>query len=285
MQEERGWEVTAILATESIKSINEASANFGESATVIAAGDSSQILCPQCGSEKVWRDGLRKIYSETIQRWLCKNCGFRFSDPVQLSDFRNMMAKLESKNGESKLIKSKADKLFSCQIGVQETKNLEPEQLLQQIPERRIDVAGKLVEFAWKMQKEGYNKETIRGNCGCLRALALRGADLTDPESVKEVLAKEQKWSQNRRRNVINAYTLLLKFDGKSWNKPKCLVTVKFPFIPTEKEIDDLIAASGKKNAAFLQALKETAMRSGEAKRLKSARYRWRKMHNYTQRT
>ncbi len=62
---------------------------------------------------------------------------------------------------------------------------------------------------------------------------------------------------------------LLLKFDGKSWIKPKCIVNKKFPFIPTEKEIDDLIAASGKKNAAFLQILKETAMRSGEAKRLK----------------
>ena len=119
------------------------------------------------------------------------------------------------------------------------------------------------------MQKEGYTQETIRGNCGCLRALLARGADLADPESVKEVLAKEEKWSQNRRRNVINAYTLLLKFDSKSWIKPKCKITVKFPFIPAEKEIDDLIAASGRKNAAFLQALKETAMRSGEAKQLK----------------
>ena len=90
---------------------------------------------------------------------------------------------------------------------------MEPEQLLKQIPERRIDISGRLVDFSWKMQKEGYGKETIRGNCGCLRALTARGADLADPESVKEVLAKEQKWSQNRRRNVINAYTLLLKFD------------------------------------------------------------------------
>jgi integrase len=125
------------------------------------------------------------------------------------------------------------------------------------------------VQYAWKMQKEGYGKETIRGNCGCLRALILRGANLADPESGKEALSKEQKWSQNRRRNVINAYTPLLKFDGKSWIKPKCTVTVKFPFIPTEKEIDDLIATSEKKNATFLQTLKETAMRSGEAKRLK----------------
>ena len=225
--------------------------------------------CPKCNSKRVWRDGQRTIYCETIQRWFCKNCGYRFSDPAQLADFRSMMAKLKPQNGESKLIKSKGDKLLTRQICVTETKNLEPEQQVIQVPERRIDTTGKIIEFAWKMQKEGYGKETIRGNCGCLRALTVRGADLADPESVKEVLAKEHQWSQNRRRNVINAYTLLLKFEGKSWIKPKCQVTVKFPFIPTEKEIDDLIAASGKKNAAFLQTLKETAMRSGEAKRLK----------------
>jgi len=161
------------------------------------------------------------------------------------------------------------DLVTSYQICDKETKNLGPEQIVQQVPERRIDIAGKLVEYSWKMQKEGYDKETIRGNSGCLRALVLRGADLADPESVKEILSKELRWSQNRKRNVINAYTLLLKFADKTWNKPKCLVTAKFPFIPSEKEIDDFIAASGKKNATFLQVLKETAMRSGEAKRLK----------------
>jgi integrase len=89
-----------------------------------------------------------------------------------------------------------------------------------------------------------------------------------NPESVKEALAKEEKWSQNRRRNVITAYTLFLKFNGMKWELPRCNVTRKFPFIPTEQEIDALIDGSGKKTATFLQLLKETAMRSGEAKRL-----------------
>jgi integrase/predicted RNA-binding Zn-ribbon protein involved in translation (DUF1610 family) len=233
------------------------------------AGTPLNSTCPKCGSNKIWRDGQRQIYNETIQRWLCKNCGFRFSDPKELAAFRNKMKKLRLPNGESKPLKSNPDKLLTSQIRVTETKNLEPEQKIQQVPERRIDIKGKIVDYAWKMQKEGYKKESIRGNCGALRALTVRGADLADSESVKEVLAIEQKWSQNRRRNVINAYTLLLKFEGKSWIKPKCQVTQKFPFIPTEKELDDLIAASRKKLAAFLQTLKETAMRSGEAKLLK----------------
>jgi len=43
----------------------------------------------------------------------------------------------------------------------------------------------------------------------------------------------------------------------------------KLPFIPTERELDDLISGTGKKLSTFLQLLKETAMRCGEAKRLK----------------
>jgi len=127
---------------------------------------------------------------------------------------------------------------------------------------------GKIVEYSFYMQKQGYAPETIRGNQSCLRALLTRNADLLNPESIKEAIAKEKTWSQNRRRNVINAYTLFLKINGLHWEKPKCQVTQKFPFIPTEQEIDALIAGSGRKISAFLQLLKETAMRSGEAKRL-----------------
>ena len=93
--------------------------------------------------------------------------------------------------------------------------------------------------------------------------LILNGANLLDPESTKEAL-KRYKVSQSRKRNAINAYNQFLKLNGLSWEKPKCKVTRKFPFIPLEKELDDLIAASGKKNAAFLQLLKDTAMRGAE---------------------
>jgi integrase len=129
------------------------------------------------------------------------------------------------------------------------------------------EVKGKLVEYAWWMNKQGYAKETIRGYLSCLRTLIDRGANLYDPESVKDVMAR-QKWSANRRRNVVNAYTLFLKKHGLSWEKPRIKVTRKIPFIPTEAELDALIAGSGKKTATFLQLLKETAMRAGEAKRL-----------------
>jgi integrase len=267
MADEQGQAGLVISAEKCVFDTNTGSNSSKSEPTLNSASISP--LCPQCCSKKVWRDGQRySVYGDKIQRWLCRNCGLRFSDPQDLKNSWSSHEK-EARPQLSNEIKMATDLVTSYQICDKETKNLGPEQIIQQVPERRIDINGKLVEYSWKMQKEGYNKETIRGNCGALRALKIRGADLADPESVKEALAKEQKWSQHRRRNVINAYTLLLKFQGKSWIKPKCQVTQKFPFIPTEKELDDLIAASGKRNAAFLQILKETAMRSGEAKRLK----------------
>jgi integrase len=43
----------------------------------------------------------------------------------------------------------------------------------------------------------------------------------------------------------------------------------KIPFIPKEEELDALIAGCGPKTSTFLQLLKETAMRAGEAHALK----------------
>ena len=245
----------------------EAGSKNSESEHLRSSADVSP-LCPQCGSNKLWRDGLRySLFGDRIQRWLCRNCGLRFSDPVDVEKAWSTFQCVERVVTKPK--KATADIVSSSQICVKETKNLAAEIQEKEIPPRsETDNKGSLLQYLWKMQQQGYAPETIRGNNSCLKALSVRGADLTDPETVKTVLAKEQKWGQNRRRNIINAYSIYLKFNGGTWNKPKCKVTRKFPFIPTEQELDALIAGSHKKNAAFAQALKETAMRSGEAKRL-----------------
>jgi len=56
---------------------------------------------------------------------------------------------------------------------------------------------------------------------------------------------------------------------GKQRERPKFHVTRKLPFIPLEREIDDLTAGCGKKTATFLQLLKETCMGTSEGLRLK----------------
>jgi hypothetical protein len=100
------------------------------------------------------------------------------------------------------------------------------------------------------MKKRGYADETIKCNVLALRILTERGAGLKSPESVGEVIAK-QKWSGNRRKNVINAYRLFLKMHGSNWDKPKYTVEQKIPFIPTEQEINALIAGAGKKTCSL----------------------------------
>jgi len=37
--------------------------------------------CPECGNRSLWKDGLRynRWNDQATQRWLCRNCGFRFS--------------------------------------------------------------------------------------------------------------------------------------------------------------------------------------------------------------
>ena len=41
------------------------------------------LKCPTCGGQRLWRDGSRYLpfdESVKIQRWLCKDCGYRFSE-------------------------------------------------------------------------------------------------------------------------------------------------------------------------------------------------------------
>ncbi|MEM3627732.1 MAG: hypothetical protein QXZ25_06910, partial [Candidatus Bathyarchaeia archaeon] len=39
------------------------------------------LKCPECGSAKTWKDGLRYLADGTaVQRFLCRNCGLRFSE-------------------------------------------------------------------------------------------------------------------------------------------------------------------------------------------------------------
>ena len=37
--------------------------------------------CPRCQSERVWKDEIRKTQLENIRRYICRSCGFRFSEP------------------------------------------------------------------------------------------------------------------------------------------------------------------------------------------------------------
>jgi len=127
------------------------------------------------------------------------------------------------------------------------------------------DIKGLTLEFAWWMKKQGYAESTIKGRVKVLRVMAKRGADFSDPETIKSVIAKQDHWSPARKEAAVLAYSTLLNMTGGKWDPPFYKRVEKVPFIPLEQELDQLIAGCSRKISPFLQLMKETAIRAGEA--------------------
>jgi integrase len=123
---------------------------------------------------------------------------------------------------------------------------------------------GRIVDFSFWLLKQGYSQATIKGRVKLLNRLMRLGANFDDEESIKRIIAQQQ-WSVSRKVNAVDAYDSLLKMQNKTWTPPIYRRVRKLPFIPTEMELDQLIAGCSKKVSTFLQLLKETGMRCGEA--------------------
>jgi len=174
-----------------------------------------------------------------LQRYECRKCGHRF-----IESSRNAIEKLQRRLYSQNIV-------LGNQICAIEAKNLEntteTKTVVGDKTKLSIDdptLKGKLLQYEYWMQKQNLSPETIRLNRTCLKMLIINGANLLDPESTKAALNRYVT-SPSRKRNAINAYTQFLKLNKLTWEKPKCQVIKKFPFIPLEKELDALIAASG----------------------------------------
>jgi integrase len=124
------------------------------------------------------------------------------------------------------------------------------------------DITGFLLE----QKREGRADETIRSRIQVLKQIA-RTCDLNNPDKVKDFLANS-KWSNKTKTKVVDTYGAYLRYKNIQWTRPRYTNVEKLPFIPTEQEIDVLIASCGKLTAAILQTLKETGMRIGELTQL-----------------
>ena len=123
---------------------------------------------------------------------------------------------------------------------------------------------GKIIEYLWFLKKQGYRKSTIQSKVQRIERLVKMGANLFDPENVKEIIAND-KWTDSYKAALTSAYHTFTEMAGITWKPPIYKPTQKLPFVPHEQEIDALIAGCGKKVATSLQLLKETGMRIGEA--------------------
>jgi len=126
---------------------------------------------------------------------------------------------------------------------------------------------GNIIDFAWQLKKNGLSDVTIRNYSKSLETLVKRGANLFEPESIEATITS-QTWTNSTKALVIASYKKFAVLYNIRWTPPKCEVIRKLPFIPLEKDIDELIASCGKKLSTVLQLLKETGMRIGEALRL-----------------
>ncbi len=125
-------------------------------------------------------------------------------------------------------------------------------------------IKGKIVEFALWLRKQGYDDEVAKWRSDRMWEFIKRGANLWDPESVKEVLATRKSWSDGYKMLLVYAYENFLQMEHLTWTRPHYVQQERLPFIPTETELDQLIASCGKKLSIFLQGLKDTGADPGE---------------------
>jgi len=117
------------------------------------------------------------------------------------------------------------------------------------------------------LKKKGYRRSTLEGYSDVFKHLA-RNINIDDVEAVKAFTAYKQV-SEARKQVLVDKYAQYCKWRRIPFDKPIYKAVKRLPFIPTEKEIDALIAANGKKTSTFLQILKETGARPGEVWALK----------------
>ncbi|MCJ7630943.1 hypothetical protein MUP77_00885, partial [Candidatus Bathyarchaeota archaeon] len=259
----------------------------------------SAVKCPQCGSEELYKDGLRYLGDvRTLQRWLCRRCAYRFSEPnVKLNVTLQIGERPESSNDLPHNIVSKFDlspKKSIDSLSFLPSENIASHgrssvgQRLNSLRDynrthqvcaseqraKNLDAAtetktvaddsskGNVLDFAWKLKKRGLAESTIKHRTYWLNVLKKKGADLNDTDSVETVLATEN-FKSGSKADLVRSYRSYTQTYGISWTPVRVKHTQKQPFIPLESEIDALIAGCGKRTSTFLQTLKDTGARAG----------------------
>jgi integrase len=219
------------------------------------------IICPECGSKRVFKDGFREaplnsFSNEPIQRYRCADYGHRFSDHVVLNTVQDNKRSSQQNNPcmEIDLLASEQE-LKTC---------LEMETPLA----KDIKVLMQLEKFLIQLENDGLKPKTIQNYRKNLRTLHNRKADLFDPESTKAVLA-HYPTKDSTKHLIVILLRNWFDYNGITWKAPKYSKEHEIPYIPTEIEIDQLITGLGKKTAAFCQLCKDTGARSGEIQQLK----------------
>lgn len=217
-------------------------------------------LCPQCAKKNLYRDGLRQLRDgRKVQRWLCRDCGLRFSQrPLQETSRRSLNTscalpvKRQICAKEAKNLTSAAE--LKTVAGDVKKKPLK----LDLLPE---ETRGYIVKFDAYLERNGFDEDITYPEI--LTRLAGAGANLLDPESVKDVIARwrqknSKPWSDSMKQIAVSAYDAFCRMEKITWDRPTYHQNEIEIIAPDEKDLDLLISAASKRFATFLLCLKET---------------------------
>jgi len=112
-----------------------------------------------------------------------------------------------------------------------------------------IDVKGLIIQFMAWCETQGYPEGNKYHHY--LKRLVRLGANLLDPESVKETIGKH-KCKNGTKMLFVYAYAAFNRMLKVTWEPPKYKQEETLPFVPEESELDQLIASChGKRMASF----------------------------------
>ena len=212
------------------------------------------IKCPECGSEKVYNNGHRYLsYGLELQRFKCRECGYRFSDPT-------------------KTLNCVTDNSDNAQVGdlAEESKNLRTTTISKIVAGTESqELKGNFTLYIAKATQKGLAEATIEHNLDNVAWLA-RTTDLNDPVRIWHKIDNQKTWSFGTKQHHGSAYknyAKILKISiPEDLNFNKWILTDRLPkYIPTENEVNQLISGTNRKTSTMLQLLSETGIRSGEA--------------------
>lgn len=219
------------------------------------------MTCPECGSTRIFNDGFRKAplcvqSNKPIQRYRCADYGHKFSQHLSEQSFKKELAYKRS-----------------SQISVipQDMKNLTHTQEIktcaekgrQSPTENEIKAWLQIEKFLIQLKNDGRTAGTVLNYRKMFRRFLKANADLYTPENVKAILADLPN-KPRAKKMMVAMLSQWFDFNEIKWRPPKYSGESEIPYIPTETQLDTLIAALGKRTSTFCQILKETGARPGE---------------------
>jgi hypothetical protein len=101
-------------------------------------GEEAKIEWHSCHSRKNWKDGVRETNFGSVQRFKCRDCGYRFSEKSNIASWMNRGFQLSAILEEAKKLDTQAEIKTVC-----------------------AGEKGQLVEYTWKLKKRGLKEKTI----------------------------------------------------------------------------------------------------------------------------